>query len=69
MNKGEIEFRILEDGTVKIETGNLTGPLHQSADKMLQTLQQLLGGTVKEEKARHQHHEHEHHEHEHEGAG
>lgn len=49
---GMIEFVILEDGTLRTSTGNMSGPLHTTADKMLKELDLLLGGTVSIEKVK-----------------
>lgn len=48
--KGQLTIEILEDGQIKIETGNLEGPLHLSADQLLKEIQTLLGGEVVIEK-------------------
>lgn len=65
-----IKLKILEDGTIKVETGNLAGPEHMRAEQFLQTLQRLSGGEMVREKlpsAHHHEHTHEHdHHHDHE---
>lgn len=64
--KGEIDVTILDDGTVKSETGDMSGALHQTADNFLKELARLMGGAVAETKAKHAHtHSHTHsHDHE-----
>lgn len=59
--KGTILVEVLADGTVRTETGDLSGPNHQSADLFMKTLATLLGGSVTEEKTKHSHaHTHPH---------
>ena len=41
-----IKFSILDDGTIKIETGGISGANHVSADELLADLNGLMGGTV-----------------------
>lgn len=64
MNKGEMKIEVLEDGRVKVETGDMgTGPVHKSADDFLKMVEMMLGGEVDVEKIKkghHHHHEHEH---------
>jgi hypothetical protein len=69
MKDSEIKFEILEDGTVTIDTDDLSGPNHVSADQLLKDLAEMLGGavTVKHKDKLHVHsHRHAHHEHYHE---
>jgi hypothetical protein len=50
MQSSKIEYEILEDGTITITTGDLGGPNHVSADKLLKTLADLCGGEAKSRK-------------------
>lgn len=69
LGKGEMDIRILEDGTVRAETGDMGGVTHQQADNFLKELARLMGGDVDVGKVKQGHvhvHEHEHtHDHEH----
>lgn len=59
--KGQIDVRVLADGTVRVETGDMSGVAHKSADDFLKLMATLLGGDVEIIKAEHGHqHEHEH---------
>lgn len=42
----QIQWEILEDGTISITTEQISGPNHHSADELLTQLGELLGGTV-----------------------
>lgn len=46
MKQDNIQFEILEDGTVSITTDQISGPNHHSADDLLKQLGDVLGGTV-----------------------
>lgn len=68
LGKGEIDVEILEDGTVRSETGDMSGVNHKSADDFMKYLATLLGGEVQDTKTKqgHQHtHDHQgrHHHH------
>ena len=65
--KGQMEVTILEDGTVKVETDDMGGPDHKTADEFLKMLSRLCGGEVTEQKRdRGHHHAHDHaHDHNH----
>ncbi len=63
--KGHIDIRLLEDGTVRAETGDMAGVTHAAADQFLRELARLLGGAVTETKTRPQHHHHHHDDHAH----
>lgn len=66
LNKGEMRITILEDGTIKSETSDMSGPSHKAADEFLQMVARLAGGEVSEEKIGHGHHHHTHdHTHDH----
>ena len=66
IGKGQIDVRILDDGTVRAETGDMGGVHHKAADDFLKVLQQLMGGNVQTDKAKHGHHHHHDHDHDHE---
>lgn len=58
-----IKFEILEDGTISIQTDDLSGPNHVSADQLLKAIANLAGGQVVKKKRwdKHQHvHRHGH---------
>lgn len=66
----DITVTILPDGTVRVETGSIDGPVHMAADKLLAWLADQLGGPTGEVRrlAGHVHthghghgHGHEHH--------
>jgi hypothetical protein len=65
--KAEMTLTVLEDGTLKIETGNLAGDHHASADEFIRELHKLLGGKreTKSTKEHHHHHQHQHEHHHH----
>jgi hypothetical protein len=70
MGKGEMTIEILEDGTIKVQTNDMSGPAHKAADDFLSMIGRLAGGEVTEEKIGHAHqhqhshsHEGEHHHH------
>ena len=65
----EVIFEILEDGTLRIETGKFDAVKHAMADKLIKEAQELMGGgmkkTVKMARRHHtqihqQHHVHNH---------
>jgi hypothetical protein len=58
----EIRITILDDGTIRAETDQVSGPNHLNADKFLQWMAEQAGG----EKSRQRRgaHTHTHHEHE-----
>ena len=41
--KAEMELTILEDGTISINTGNMAGEHHASADEFIKLVHQLAG--------------------------
>jgi len=58
-----IKWEILEDGTVSITTDGISGTNHVSADELLESLGDMLGGDVKiEERKGHIHKHRGHHE-------
>ena len=62
----EFEVEIREDGSLKVETGNMAGPHHGSADDFMAMLATLMGGAVdKKSKRKGLKHSHKHHGHEH----
>jgi hypothetical protein len=59
--KGTMTVEILDDGTVKTETGDMGGVDHKSADQFMADLARYLGGSVAETKIEHGHqHSHSH---------
>ena len=60
-----IKWKILEDGTVSIETDQISGENHLSADELLESLADMLGGSVKIEERKGHVHRHRHHAHGH----
>jgi hypothetical protein len=69
MAQAEIRLEILEDGTIKWETGRIPAEHHDDADTLQQELEKALGGEVKRTskvaKDREVHHHHEGHTHTH----
>ena len=63
--KAEMELTILPDGTIKVNTGNMAGEHHASADEFLKLVHQLAGGARETKSTRDQAHHHHHHHHEH----
>lgn len=68
--KNQMTVEVLEDGTIKVTTGDMSGVDHKRADDFLKMMATLAGGTVKVDKAKHgKHHHHAHgHDHDHEHA-
>jgi hypothetical protein len=64
MGKGEMTIEILEDGTIKVQTNDMSGPGHKAADDFLSMIARLAGGEVTEEKIGHAHHHQHSHSHE-----
>ena len=60
-----IKWEILEDGTVSIETDQISEQNHLSADELLESLADMLGGPVKIEERKGHVHRHRHHTHGH----
>jgi len=63
-----IKWKILEDGTVSIETDAISGENHLSADELLESLAGMLGGPVVVDAwgnaRKHRHaHQNQHHQH------
>lgn len=58
----KMHVTILEDGRVKVETDRISAAAHTSAENLLSSMEQLLGGqTIVEHKDGRGHtHEHEH---------
>ncbi len=65
--KAEMELTILEDGTISIQTGNMAGEHHASADEFIKLVHQLAGGArdTQSTRAQHHHHHHQNQHHEH----
>ena len=53
-----ITVEVLDDGTIKVVTDDLSGPNHMNADELLGFLGKLMGGEVKEQKKPHAVHSH-----------
>jgi hypothetical protein len=47
MAKAEIQLEIMEDGTIKWETGRIPDEHHDDADELQLALEEALGGEVK----------------------
>jgi hypothetical protein len=61
MNRDTLRITILEDGTIKTETDDLSGPNHASADKFLKDVERLTGGEstrTRRKPSTHHHHTH-----------
>ena len=52
MQEDKIEIEILEDGTIKITTDNISPANHLSADQFLREIERLAGGSVTKQKNR-----------------
>lgn len=67
LKTNEFQVTVLEDGTVKVETGSVGGPEHMAAERFLVWLAEQLGGGSTRTRLSHGHvHEHAHgHDHEH----
>ena len=50
MKETKIELEVLEDGTVKVSTGDIEAAHHGNADDLLKWLTGQLGGEVKKQK-------------------
>lgn len=61
LEKGVMEVEFLEDGRVKVDTGDMSGKNHRTADDFLSVLAYVCGGEVERKKKRgHSHHTHSH---------
>ncbi len=61
--KNIIKITFTDSGLVKFETGEFSPAVHGSADRLIETAVQALGGTVEKQKAKRQHthtHTHDH---------
>lgn len=47
MKKGTMIIDFLEDGLLKIDTGDMSGPLHKQADDFIAIVERACGGEVK----------------------
>ena len=54
----DIQFEILDDGTIKVTTDKVSDANHVSADKLLRMVAELAGGEVKRTKRAHGHGHH-----------
>ena len=72
-NKGEFTIEFKDDGSLKVESGDMGGTAHKLADDFVKELQRLMGGEVIETKLEkghvHSHGEAGHHHHHHGGSG
>lgn len=66
-NGGPMTIRILDDGSVKIETSKVSPAAHVRAERFLGEVTRILGGT-QDRKTKHGHHHHGHGDHEHDHA-
>jgi hypothetical protein len=56
MNKGDkIEYEILEDGVLSVKTDAISATNHMSAEKLLETIFDMVGGDVQVQKWEHSH--------------
>lgn len=46
----EMQFEILEDGTISVKTSAISDTNHYSADELLKALAEITGGTRRTEK-------------------
>jgi hypothetical protein len=60
----KMTITILEDGTIKTETGKISAARHQSAEAFLSTVTKLAGGDATRQRKGHAHHHHPDHVHE-----
>jgi hypothetical protein len=61
MAQDEIQFEILPNGDVKLETGKISGANHMKAENVLRLLEDMYGAKGERTRARHAHaHDHEH---------
>jgi hypothetical protein len=51
----EITFEVLDDGTIRVTTPNLSGPNHKSADELLLMVERLAGGEPNRQKNKQAH--------------
>lgn len=57
------EVEILEDGRLKITTGPTSPAVHTTAEKLMSTINTMMGGEVERTRrpgAKHDHHDHGH---------
>ena len=61
MKEDIIEIEVLEDGTIKVTTDQISPANHMSADQFLKQIEQLAGGEITKQKNRKAHgHVHQH---------
>ena len=61
MKEDIIEIEVLQDGTIKITTDQISPANHLSADNFLKMIEQLAGGEITKRKNRKAHgHAHQH---------
>lgn len=68
LGHNEMTIRVLEDGTLRIETGDMGGVAHKQADDFLKEVQRLMGGQVEVTKSKDAHHHHHGHDQAHDHA-
>lgn len=51
----KISIEVLEDGTISVTTEGISGTNHMSADKFLETINDMAGGEVQKSKTRASH--------------
>jgi hypothetical protein len=61
----DIKVTIMPDGTIKTETGKVSGPNHSTAEKLLLDIQKAAGGKTKQLSMGHKHHHKHSHQHTH----
>lgn len=57
-------IEVLPDGTLKVETGKVSGPNHLNAEQFINEMAKQAGGPVTRTKKGHSHHGHSHTHHE-----
>lgn len=55
-----IKWEILEDGTISVTTDAISGENHKSADELLESLADMVGGSVEVKKRKGHVHRHVH---------
>lgn len=63
MNDDRLTIEILEDGTIKTTSDEVSAPNHDNAEQFLRAMARLAGGettrTAREDAPRHHHHAHD----------
>lgn len=63
-----IKIEVLQDGTIRLETDQVSGPNHASAEEFLRIMAELAGGGQTRVRKAGAHHHHRGHSHTHEHA-